>query len=108
MGKNSDIESISNSISKTILHKIVIENTNKPESINKMTNEEVEYREQSLKKIDKRKLNNKDKKVLREKVIRKINNQLKLKYSDVKVSEDVIVKVVDKELESFFEIEISK
>lgn len=61
MGKNSDIESISNSVSNTILHKLLIEYTNKPESINHLANEEIEYRGQSLKKIDKRKLNNEDK-----------------------------------------------
>jgi hypothetical protein len=44
MGKNSDIESISNSISITILHKILIEHTNKPESISKRSYEEIEYR----------------------------------------------------------------
>ena len=86
MGKNSDIESISNSIAITILHKIVIEHTNKPESIHKMTYEEIEYRGQSMKKIDKRKLNSEDKKILREKVIKKINNQIRTKYVDINVS----------------------
>jgi len=52
MGKNSDIESISNSVSNTILHKILIEYTNKPHSASHLISEEIEYRGQSMKKID--------------------------------------------------------
>lgn len=42
MGKNSDIESISNSISKTILHEILIEHSNRPEAYPHLKKEEVE------------------------------------------------------------------
>jgi hypothetical protein len=102
MGKNSDIESISNSISITILHKILIEHTNKPESISKMSYEEIEYRGQSIKKINKRKLNNDDKKILRNKVIKKINNSLLTKYPDIRIEDNIVIKTTDRELELFF------
>ena len=103
MGKNRDIESISNSVAITILHKIVIAFTNKPESVNKMTNEEIEYRGQSMKKIDRRKLNDEDKKMLKEKVIAKINNQLNFKYEDIKINKEIVEGIVNKEIESFLE-----
>jgi len=103
MGKNSDIESISNSISKTILHKILIENTNRLESTNHLINEEMEYRGQSMKKIDKRTLNNEDKKKIKDKVLIKIINNLKSKYSDINIDRDTIKKTVDEEINSFFE-----
>ena len=101
MGKNSDIESISNSISKTILHKILIEYTNRLESTNHLTSEETEYRGQSMKKIDRRKLNDEDKKKIKNRVLGKIINMLKSKYSDVNVNKDTIKKIVDEEIDSF-------
>jgi len=103
MGKNSDIESISNSISKTILHEILVDYTNRLESINHIRKEEIEYRWQSIKKINKINLNDKDKKVIRNKVIRKIKNRLKTKYSDVVVSQEIITQKVDEELYFFFQ-----
>ena len=102
MGKNSDIESISNSISKTILHEMLIEYSNKPEAYPHLKKEEVEYRGQSMKKIDKRRLNDADKKIIRDKVIRKINNRLKLRYSDIHIPVDSISKKVDESLSYFF------
>ncbi|MCX6751010.1 MAG: hypothetical protein NTZ83_06115, partial [Candidatus Pacearchaeota archaeon] len=50
MGKNSAIESLSNIISNTIVHKILIGETSKPESRNYLEAEEIEYRSQSIKK----------------------------------------------------------
>jgi len=105
MGKNSDIESISNSLSKTILHKILIEYTNKLESTSHLINEEIEYRGQSMKKIDRRKLNNEDKKKITNKVLKKIINRLKLKYSDINVNIDMIKRRVNEEINSFFDYE---
>jgi len=102
MGKNSDIISISNSIGTTILHEIIAEHTNKPESITHLTTEYFEYRGQSIRKIDRINLNDKDKKQIRIKVIRKIENTLKTKYQDVKVSQEEIFKKVDEELSYFF------
>ena len=103
MGKNSDIESISNSLSKTILHKILIEYTNRLEPAHHLVNEEIEYRGQSMKKIDKRKLNNEDKKKIINKVLKKIINRLKLKYSDININIDIIKRIVDEEINSFFD-----
>jgi hypothetical protein len=103
MGKNSDIESISNSISKTILHEILIEHSNRPEAYPPLKKEEIEYRGQSMKKIDKRRLNEDDKKIIRDKVIRKINNRLKLRYSDINIPVEIVSKNVDESLFLFFD-----
>jgi hypothetical protein len=102
MGKDSDIESISNSISKTILHEILIEHSNRPEAYPHLKKEEVEYRGQSMKKIDKRRLNEDDKKIIRNKVIRKINNRLKSRYSDIHIPVESVSKKVDESLFYFF------
>lgn len=103
MGKNSDIESISNSLFNTILHKILIEYTNKQYSISHWVNEEVEYRGQSMRKIDRRKLNDEDKKEIKEKIIKKIINRLNDKYNDVKISQDIVVEIIHKEINLFFD-----
>ena len=102
MGKNSDITSISNSLAITILHELLLEHTMKPESISHLRNEVVEYRGQSIKKINRVNLNDKDKKIIRTRVIRKINSRLRSKYSDVKISQREITKKVDEELSYFF------
>jgi len=103
MGKDSDIESISNSISITILHEILIEYSNRPEAYPHLKKEEVEYRGQSMKKIDKRRLNEEDKKTIRDKVIRKINNRLKSRYSDIHIPVERVSKKVDESLSLFFD-----
>ena len=51
MGKNKIIESLSNLIGNTIVHKILTEKTTKPESINHLEAEETEYRSQAIKKL---------------------------------------------------------
>ena len=98
MGKDSDIESISNSISITILHEILIEYSNRPEAYPHLKKEEVEYRGQSMKKINERRLNEDDKDIIRNKVIRKINNRLKSRYSDIHIPLESISKKVDESL----------
>ena len=103
MGKNSDTESLSNSISKTILHEILLEYSNKPESKNHLKKEEIEYRGQSMKKISKINLKDNDKKVIRDKVIRKIKNRLKTKYNDIIIPQGIITKKVNQELYFFFQ-----
>ncbi len=95
MGKNSDIRSISNILGKTILHGIVSEYTNRPESTSHLKSEFYEYCGQSIKKIDKRKLNDEGRMKIRKLVITIIKNKLKTKYSDVKVSEKIIEKRTD-------------
>ena len=102
MGKNSDIESASNSISNTLLHEILIDYSNKPESLTHLTSEEIEYQGQSMKKVSKVNFNDKDKKIVRNKVIKKIINRLKTKYSDVVVPKSIIQQRVDEELPFFF------
>lgn len=89
-------------VSITILHKILIEYTNKSESINHLINEEMEYRGQSMKKIDRRTLNNEDKKEIKDKVLIKIINKLKSKYSDINIDKDTLKRIVDEEINSFF------
>jgi len=56
-----------------------------------------------MKKIDKRRLNEEDKKTIRDKVIRKINNRLKSRYSDIHIPVERVSKKVDESLSLFFD-----
>jgi hypothetical protein len=102
MGRNKDLESISSSISNTVLHKIIATYTNKKESIDHLNKEELEYRAQSLKKINEMNLTEFDKKIIKEKIIRKIQNKLITKYPDIEISEEVILNAIDEELSMAF------
>lgn len=102
MGRNKDIESISSSLANTILHVIIAVHTNKTESINHLNKEEIEYRAQSLKKINEMNLTDNDKKAIKEKIIRKIKNKLVSKYPDISVSEESINNAANEELELIF------
>lgn len=102
MGKNRDVKNIGNIVGTAILHEILAEHTNRPESVNHLMKESVEYRGQSIKKINKVNLNDEDKKQINKIVINKIKNRLKNKYPDVQVSQEEIFQKVERELLYFF------
>ncbi|MAG02168.1 hypothetical protein CMI42_02430 [Candidatus Pacearchaeota archaeon] len=102
MGKSRDIESISNSLSNTILHKILVEHTNEKDSILHLQNEEDEYRNQSLKKVYSRGWNSQDKMNIESKVINKVRKKLKTKYPDISIPENIVIKNVNEEMHLAF------
>ena len=102
MGKDKDIQSVSNSLSTVVLHKIMIQYTNKSESILHLQKEEKEYRGQTLKKIYKKSWSQNEKNKIREKVIIRTKNRLKNKYPDVSVTDSIIISYVDEEINSAF------
>ncbi len=99
MGKNSIIESLSSLIANTIVHKVLISETTKPESINHLESEEIEYRSQAIKKSRLFHWNNADIVLLKEKINMKIENKFKNKYTDIKVPKEKIKKLIDEEIE---------
>jgi hypothetical protein len=103
MGKNNNLTSIANSLAITILHELVLEHTNKPESKTHLQKEYIEYRGQSIKKINRQKLNEKDKALLKEKIISKIQNKLNIKYPDIKIPSKEITKKINESLLYLFD-----
>ena len=97
MGKNSVIESLSNLIANTVVHKILISETSKPESVNHLEAEEIEYRTQAIKKSRLYHWNDADIKLVKEGIKKKIENKFKNKYTDVKVSKEKIREMIDEE-----------
>jgi hypothetical protein len=99
MGKNSIIESLSSLLANTIVHKILISKTSKPESLHHLESEEIEYRSQALKKSRLYNWNSDDLELIKEQIKNKIDNKFKSKYTDIQVSKEEIKDLIDKELD---------
>ena len=91
MGKNRDRESLIRNIVNVVVHMMVIENTNKPESKNHLDSEIIEYRSNVEKTLGTHNWNNEDKKYVEEKSLKLIKNKLENKYSDVRYKEDKLI-----------------
>ena len=98
MGKNSAIESLSKLIANTIVHKLLVEKTTRPESTSYLESEEVEYRSQAEKKSKLFNWNKGDIDIIKEEASKKINNKFKNKYLDIQVSKEEIRKLIDEEI----------
>jgi len=83
MGKNSDRESLIRTIVNTIVHEIVAEHTNKPESKSFLNYEVIEYRNQTENKAEYYNWNKEDLLFIETKSSEMIEERLKTKYSDV-------------------------
>ena len=99
MGKNKAIEALSSLIANTIVHKILINKTSRPESINHLEFEEIEYRSQAIKKGNSYNWNYEDIQSLKKEIENKIENKFKNKYADIEVSKEKIKSLTDKEVE---------
>ena len=91
MGKNRDLESLIRLIVNTISHQIIAEHTNKPESVDFLNSEIIEYRIQTEKAMKKHNWNNEDKEYAEKKALEKIKEKLAIKYSDINYSEQEII-----------------
>ncbi len=98
MGKNRDIESLVRLITNTIVHEIVAKHTNKPESKHFLNSEIIEYRGQTEKMAEQQNWNDKNKKYIKEKVLKKIKEKLALKYPDISFSAKEVDRLVDEEI----------
>lgn len=92
MAKNRDRESLIKLIVNTIVHEIVAEHTNRPESRNFLNSEIIEYGNRALDFAKTHGWNNEDRTYIEEESMKRIKEKLSLKYSDVKYSEQEVVK----------------
>lgn len=98
MGKNRDRESLIRLLVNTIVHEIVMRHTHKPESKHFLFSEIIEYLGQTDKISDTHNWNENDKEYIKEKVMKKIEDKLKNKYTDIPFSLQEIEKLVNKEI----------
>jgi len=98
MGKNRDIESLVRLMANTVVHKIIIKHTNRPESRHFLGSEIAEYRGQTEKIAEQRNWNEEDKKQIKEKALKKIKEKMSFKYPDVSFSEKEAGALVEEEI----------
>lgn len=84
------------------MHKIVLKNTNKPESEHFLSSEIIEYRGQTEKVAEQHHWSESDKDYIKEKILKKIKEKRENKYSDVDFSIKEAEKLVDIEMEEVF------
>jgi len=104
MGKNRIRESLIKEIATIIVHEIVRENTNKPESKPFLESEIIEYRNRAEKTSEECSWNAGDKEYIEKKVLKTIIGKLDSKYSDVQYSEQEAIKKLKKMINDIFEI----
>jgi len=100
MGKNRDIESLIRLLVNTVVHKIVIKNTNRSESKHFLGSEIIEYRNQTEKTAEQRNWNDKDKKDIKEGALKKIKEKLEFKYPDISFSKRESKIFLEKEIKN--------
>lgn len=98
MGKNDDIEIVSNIITQAVIHKIVPDYSNKPESKDFMEKEEENYRNLSFKELKRRNWNSQDKQKIKDKIIKKVQNKISMKYSDIIIGKEELLERINREL----------
>lgn len=102
MGKDRDRESLIRLLVNVIVHKIVLKNTNKPESEHFLSSEIIEYRGQTEKVAEQHCWSESDKDYIREKILKKIKEKMENKYSDVNFSMKDVEMLVDSEMKEVF------
>src|SRR3989338_9227064 len=99
MGKNQALDELGSLIANTIVHKILVEKTTKPESINHLEKEENEYRTQSFKRFKVYNWNAQNIEMLKEQIIRKIQNKFNNKYPDIDIINTDLYKLIEEEFD---------
>ncbi|MBI2452229.1 hypothetical protein HYV50_04110 [Candidatus Pacearchaeota archaeon] len=92
MGKNRDRKSLIRVIVNLVVHEIVAKHTNKPESTYFLNSEIIEYRSQAEKTSEKHNWSMEDKGFVEKTVLKMIREKLFRKYSDVRYSEQEVIK----------------
>jgi len=87
MGKNRDRESLIKLLANTIVHKIVAEHTNRPESKHFLNSEVIEYSNQTEKMAKEHNWNDEDKNYIEKEALKIIKEKLSFKYSDISYNE---------------------
>ncbi|MBS3079452.1 hypothetical protein J4218_04980 [Candidatus Pacearchaeota archaeon] len=104
MGKNAIIKIIADKIGGLTAHKILVKYTNKPESIPHMMSEIENYRGIILDYLTEFNWNTNDKKVIKEKALQCLKNELKRPhFNDVRFPIEEADKLIGETLDEIFE-----
>ena len=100
MGKNSALNSLGRRIGNVVLHKLLVEHTNRPESKNHLFSEEIEYRNSAIKEAKEYNWNSRDVEFIKKIAIKFIEEKRTKKYSDVDFSTNQADKLIIEEMEN--------
>ncbi len=84
MGKNRIIKILGNVIGNIVVHKVLVKYTNRPESINHLTEEVGTYRDNALETAQEFNWSDKDTEEIKQKSMKKFEKDMKKYYNDVK------------------------
>ncbi len=94
MGKKSAIDSLSRIISNIAIHEILVRYTNKPESINYLNSEILEYRDVAFFTASKFNWNKEDLNHIKSKSLDLLKKEMPKRYPDVKYPEKEVEKII--------------
>ncbi len=101
MGKNSVIKSLGRCIGNVVLHKLLVEHTNKPESKNYLRNEIAEYGADAFEKAQKFNWNERDKEEIKNRSVERVKNLIK-NYPDLSYNEKESVGLIKETMDDLF------
>lgn len=98
MGKNSVVKTLGKRIGNVVLHKLLVKYTNRPESVEHLSSEELAYRDSAIKDAKKYNWNEEDIRLIRFQAIEFIKNKRDNRYSDVIFSVEEAEKLIEEEI----------
>jgi len=98
MGKNKIRKSLIRCVGNVAWHKLLLKNTNKSESKNRLETEILEYGFNALEKAQDFNWNNEDKKIIKEKALERLQN-LSQNYEDVSYKLEDAKKIIKETIE---------
>ena len=95
MGKKSTIDSLSKIMANVTIHKILLKCTNKPESVNHLGYEVIEYRNTAISIADEFNWNKSDKEKIRLGALKHFKRKMERKYGDIKFPMKEAIKLLN-------------
>jgi len=99
VGKKSAIDSLSKIIANVVVHKTLLKWTNKPESVNHLNYEVIEYRDTAMSRTDEFNWNKSDKEKIKLNAIKHFKKKMARKYKDVKFPMKEAIKFLNQTME---------
>jgi len=99
MGKKSAINGLSKIIANITIHKILLKYTNKPESINHLYYEVIEYRDTAISKAEEFNWSRLDKENIKAKALKNFKKKITRKYKDVKFPIKEAIRLLNQTIE---------
>jgi len=103
MGKKSAINSLSKIIANVTMHKILLKYTNKPESVNHLYYEIIEYRDTAISRAEEFNWNSLDKEKIKSNALKHFKKKMTEKYKDVKFPMKQAIKLLNQTIEEVIE-----